>query len=85
VTNPVIVCGHRTSGRAGDDRLGYDFRIHDGHRTYLYEVKASVGSGDEILLGESEVQRASHLEPGETYIIVYVSDGRCHVVGCVGV
>ncbi|MFI9115180.1 hypothetical protein [Streptomyces venezuelae] len=58
----------------GGDRLGYDFRVHDGERTYLYEVTASVGSSGEIVLGDSEVERASHLSPEETYIIVYVSD-----------
>ncbi|OEJ58760.1 hypothetical protein BGM19_12905 [Streptomyces agglomeratus] len=65
---------HVIAGGQGDDRLGYDFRIHDGERTYLYEVKASVGSSGEIILGDSEVERASHLGPDETYIIVYVSD-----------
>ncbi|MGW7450176.1 sacsin N-terminal ATP-binding-like domain-containing protein [Streptomyces sp. NPDC054787] len=65
---------HVIAGGVGDDRLGYDFRIHDGDRTYLYEVKASVGSSGEIILGDSEVERASHLAPDETYIIVYVSD-----------
>ncbi|WP_306324581.1 protein NO VEIN domain-containing protein [Streptomyces venezuelae] len=65
---------HVIAGGPGDDRLGYDFRIHDGERTYLYEVKASVGSSGEITLGDSEVERASHLSPEETYIIVYVSD-----------
>ncbi|TWF89191.1 sacsin N-terminal ATP-binding-like domain-containing protein [Streptomyces capillispiralis] len=57
----------------GDDRLGYDFLIHDGDATYLYEVKASTGDSGEIILGESEVRRASRLAPGETYFIVYVS------------
>ncbi|MER8265709.1 DUF3883 domain-containing protein [Streptomyces griseus] len=58
----------------GDDRLGYDFLIHDGNATYLYEVKSSTGNSGEIILGESEVRRASRLAPGETYFIVYVSD-----------
>ncbi|WUH92268.1 DUF3883 domain-containing protein [Streptomyces sp. NBC_00433] len=57
----------------GDDSLGYDFLIHDGDRTLLYEVKASTGDRGEFELGESEVERASHLRPGETYTIVYVS------------
>ncbi|MFF6843449.1 sacsin N-terminal ATP-binding-like domain-containing protein [Streptomyces tanashiensis] len=60
-------------GQPGDDRLGYDFLIHDGDATYLYEVKASTGSSGEIVLGESEVRRASRLKPDETYFIVYVS------------
>lgn len=60
-------------GQPGDDRLGYDFLIHDGDATYLYEVKASTGNGGEIILGESEVRRASRLKPEETYFIVYVS------------
>ncbi|MBT2898884.1 sacsin N-terminal ATP-binding-like domain-containing protein [Streptomyces sp. McG3] len=58
----------------GDDRLGYDFVIHDGNTTYLYEVKSSTGNSGEIILGESEVRRASRLAPGETYFVVYVSD-----------
>ncbi|MEU2490055.1 DUF3883 domain-containing protein [Streptomyces sp. NPDC007883] len=57
----------------GDDRLGYDFLIHDGNATYLYEVKASSGNSGEIVLGESEVRRASRLTRGETYYIVYLS------------
>ncbi|MFD9510657.1 sacsin N-terminal ATP-binding-like domain-containing protein [Streptomyces mirabilis] len=62
-----------TGGQPGDDRLGYDFLIHDGDATYLYEVKASTGNSGEIVLGESEVRRAARLSPGETYFIVYVS------------
>ncbi|MFE2711942.1 sacsin N-terminal ATP-binding-like domain-containing protein [Streptomyces mirabilis] len=58
---------------SGDDTLGYDFRIHDREQTLLYEVKASTQAQGEIILGESEVERASHLQPGETYVIVYVS------------
>ncbi|MFJ1551442.1 sacsin N-terminal ATP-binding-like domain-containing protein [Streptomyces sp. NPDC088246] len=58
----------------GDDRLGYDFLIHDGNATYLYEVKSSTGDSGEIILGGSEVRRASHLAPAETYFIVYVSN-----------
>ncbi|WP_158688527.1 sacsin N-terminal ATP-binding-like domain-containing protein [Streptomyces pseudogriseolus] len=69
--------GLRVHGLAGaqpgDDRLGYDFLIHDGDATYLYEVKASTGDSGEIILGESEVRRASRLKPDETYFIVYVS------------
>ncbi|AJT63900.1 hypothetical protein T261_2216 [Streptomyces lydicus] len=53
--------------------MGYDFRVHKDGRTYLFEVKSSEGSSGEIVLGESEVARASHLAPHETYIIVYVS------------
>ncbi|MEU4082187.1 hypothetical protein DEJ45_35090 [Streptomyces venezuelae] len=58
------------AGGPGDDRLGCDFRVDDGERTYLFEVKASVGSSGEIILGDSEVARASHLSPEEAYIIV---------------
>ncbi|GEB57085.1 hypothetical protein GCM10017674_66720 [Streptomyces gardneri] len=65
---------HVLAGGPGDDRLGYDFRIHNGDQTYLYEVKASVGSSGEVTLGDSEVERAAHLGTDETYIIVYVSD-----------
>ncbi|MFE7803823.1 protein NO VEIN domain-containing protein [Streptomyces sp. NPDC057430] len=69
--------GLRVHGLAGaqrgDDRLGYDFLIHDGDATYLYEVKASTGNSGEIVLGESEVRRASRMSPDETYFIVYVS------------
>ncbi|MFB7760557.1 protein NO VEIN domain-containing protein [Streptomyces xiamenensis] len=57
----------------GDDSLGYDFLIHDGDRTLLYEVKASTGDRGEFELGESEVEQASHLRPDETYTIVYVT------------
>ncbi|MFE6025828.1 sacsin N-terminal ATP-binding-like domain-containing protein [Streptomyces niveus] len=57
----------------GDDRLGYDFLIHDGDVTYLYEVKASIGNSAEFDLSASEVRRASRLKPDETYFIVYVS------------
>ncbi|GAQ68188.1 protein NO VEIN domain-containing protein [Streptomyces scabiei] len=65
---------HRLAGaQPGDDRLGYDFLIHDGDATYLYEVKASIGNSGEFDLGASEVRRASHLKLDETYFIVYVS------------
>jgi hypothetical protein len=63
-------------GQRGDDRLGYDFLIHNGEATYLYEVKASTTDSGEIILGESEVRRASRLKPDETYFIVYVSHVR---------
>ncbi|CCA53310.1 hypothetical protein SVEN_0022, partial [Streptomyces venezuelae ATCC 10712] len=64
---------HVIAGGPGDDRLGCDFRVHHGERTYLYEVTASVGSSGEIILGDSEVERTSRLSPEETYAIVYVS------------
>ncbi|MFF0038859.1 sacsin N-terminal ATP-binding-like domain-containing protein [Streptomyces mirabilis] len=64
---------HVLADGSGDDSLGYDFLIHDGDRTLLYEVKASTGDRGEFELGESEVERASHLRPDETYAIVYVS------------
>ncbi|CAM5323069.1 hypothetical protein SFUMM280S_09030 [Streptomyces fumanus] len=63
---------HGLAGHQPDDRLGYDFLIHDGDATYLYEVKASTGNSGEIILGESEVRRASR-RAGATYFIVYVS------------
>lgn len=66
--------GHGLAGaQPGDDRLVYDFLIHDGDATYLYEVNASTGDSREIVLGESEVRRASRLKPDETYFIVHVS------------
>ncbi|AJT63864.1 hypothetical protein T261_2179 [Streptomyces lydicus] len=37
-------------------------------------MKSSEDSSGEIVLGESEVARTSHLALHETYIIVYVSD-----------
>lgn len=64
---------HVLADGTGDDSLGYDFLIHHGDRTLLYEVKASTGDRGEFELGESEVERASHLRPGETYTIVYVT------------
>ncbi|MFG2439036.1 sacsin N-terminal ATP-binding-like domain-containing protein [Streptomyces sp. NPDC048508] len=64
---------HVLADGSGDDTLGYDFLIHDGDRTLLYEVKASTGDRGEFELGESEVERASHLGPDETYAIVYVT------------
>ncbi|WP_371656908.1 MULTISPECIES: sacsin N-terminal ATP-binding-like domain-containing protein [unclassified Streptomyces] len=64
---------HVLADGSGDDSLGYDFLIHDGDRTLLYEVKASTGDRGEFELGESEVERASHLRPDETYTIVYVT------------
>ncbi|WP_333748702.1 sacsin N-terminal ATP-binding-like domain-containing protein [Streptomyces sp. IBSBF 2394] len=64
---------HVFADGSGDDSLGYDFLIHDGDRTLLYEVKASTGDRGEFELGESEVERASNLRPDETYTIVYVS------------
>ncbi|MGW4756142.1 sacsin N-terminal ATP-binding-like domain-containing protein [Streptomyces chartreusis] len=69
---------HVLTDGAGDDSLGYDFLVHDGDRTLLYEVKASTGDRGEFELGESEVERASHLRPSETYTIVYVT----HVLDC---
>ncbi|MFF3896865.1 sacsin N-terminal ATP-binding-like domain-containing protein [Streptomyces sp. NPDC001812] len=64
---------HVLADGSGDDSLGYDFLIHDGDRTLLYEVKASTVDRGEFELGESEVERASHLRPDETYAIVYVT------------
>ncbi|MDK0523561.1 DUF3883 domain-containing protein [Streptomyces sp. ML-6] len=58
---------------SGDDGLGYDFLVHHGDHTLLYEVKASTGNRGEFELGESEVERASRLRPDEKYTIVYVS------------
>ncbi|MDQ1012084.1 hypothetical protein QFZ82_006569 [Streptomyces sp. V4I23] len=72
-------------GQPGDDRLGYDFLIHDGDATYLYEVKASTGNSGEIVLGESEVRRASRLKPDETYFIVYVSHVLDHDLRAIAV
>ncbi|WP_461036110.1 sacsin N-terminal ATP-binding-like domain-containing protein [Streptomyces mayteni] len=64
---------HVLADGTGDDSLGYDFLVHDGDRTFLYEVKASTKNRREFELGESEVERASHLRPDEIYTIVYVS------------
>ncbi|ANS63451.1 hypothetical protein SLINC_1227 [Streptomyces lincolnensis] len=64
---------HVFADGSGDDRLGYDFLIHDRDQTLLYEVKASAHDRCEFELGESEVARASRLGPDETYVIVHVS------------
>jgi len=64
---------HVFADGSGDDRLGYDFRIHQGDRVLLFEAKASIQADCDISLGESEFRKASRLGPHETYIIVYVS------------
>ncbi|MEN8652390.1 hypothetical protein ABCR94_17740 [Streptomyces sp. 21So2-11] len=57
----------------GDDRLGYDFLIHDGDTTLYYEVKASEGDSGDFFFGESEQRHARQLGPHEEYFVVYVS------------
>lgn len=44
---------------AGDDSLGYDFKITLKQTTLYFEVKATSGSDSRFELGESEVRKAS--------------------------
>jgi len=43
---------HVLANGTGDDSLGYDFLIHHGDRTLLYEVKASTGDRGLFELGD---------------------------------
>ncbi|NEA20563.1 ATP-binding protein [Streptomyces halstedii] len=71
---------HVLADGKGDNHLGYDFRIWDGERTLLFEVKSSTGADGEIHLGDTETKaaRASQLDLDTEYRIVYVSHVNNH-------
>jgi hypothetical protein len=56
----------------GSDEAGYDFQIVTGDRTFLFEVKSSIGDAREFTLAESEVRRAQDLAADEEYMILFV-------------
>jgi hypothetical protein len=59
----------------GNDGLGYDFSIRFRRKTWLLEVKSSIGDPMEFEMGESEVRAAmaSASSKDTEYRIVYVS------------
>ncbi len=52
---------HFLGGSAGNDNLGYDFRIHSSRGEIFFEVKASSGDVSEVELGSSEVARRTEM------------------------
>ena len=62
------------SGPAGDDSLGYDFRVVTARHEYLYEVKSALDAGGEFELTarELEVAGSAREDRKRTYRILYV-------------
>ncbi|MYR56332.1 DUF3883 domain-containing protein, partial [Streptomyces sp. SID625] len=60
-------------GDPGDDGLGYDFRVGGGSRPLLFEVKATLGDGGRIELGESEVRTAQRHAGSDRWRILVVT------------
>ncbi|MEU2853960.1 sacsin N-terminal ATP-binding-like domain-containing protein [Streptomyces syringium] len=70
------VSGNRTHmfpGPAGDDSLGYDFKVGSGKSPRLYEVKATQGPGGQIELGETEVRAAQKYGGSDRWRILVVT------------
>lgn len=69
-SNRVAFC----TGAAGDDSLGYDFRVVTERNEWLYEVKSAVDAGGEFELTarEIEVAGSASLERKRRYRILYV-------------
>jgi Protein NO VEIN, C-terminal len=64
-----------TTGRPGDDELGYDFEITFRKQTLHIEVKASLGDPQQFEMGETEVRaarKAARPRSGSRYVIAYV-------------
>lgn len=64
---------HVFPGPAGDDSLGYDFKVGSGRSPQLYEVKATQGSGGQIELGETEVRAAQKYGGSDRWRILVVT------------
>lgn len=62
------------TGPAGDDSLGYDFRVVTARHEYLYEVKSALDSGGEFELTarELEVAGSAREDRKRRYRILYV-------------
>lgn len=62
------------TGPAGDDSLGYDFRVVTERNEWLYEVKSAVDAGGEFefTARELEVAGSASLERKRRYRILYV-------------
>ncbi|MGP8106295.1 MAG: sacsin N-terminal ATP-binding-like domain-containing protein [Desulfobaccales bacterium] len=61
---------------AGNDSLGYDFKIRYRNQQWYLEVKSRIGDPREFELGETEVSFASNCvrKKGEEYRIIYLSN-----------
>ncbi len=57
----------------GNDELGYDFEVVTSAGKILYEVKSTVDDFPQLILGESEVRRASDLAEDEDYRILFIT------------
>jgi hypothetical protein len=64
---------HVFPGPAGDDSLGYDFKVGSGRSPRLYEVKATQGPGGQIELGETEVRAAQKYGGSDRWRILVVT------------
>ena len=62
------------TGPAGDDSLGYDFRVVTARHEYLYEVKSALDAGGEFELSarELEVAGSAREDRKRRYRILYV-------------
>ncbi|WP_322053055.1 sacsin N-terminal ATP-binding-like domain-containing protein [Paraburkholderia bannensis] len=62
------------TGSAGDDSLGYDFRVVTARHEYLYEVKSALDAGGEFELTarELEVAGSAREDRKRRYRILYV-------------
>jgi len=62
------------TGSAGDDSLGYDFRVVTERNEWLFEVKSAIDAGGEFELSarELEVAGSASLERKRRYRILYV-------------
>jgi hypothetical protein len=62
------------TGAAGDDSLGYDFRVVNARHEYLYEVKSALDAGGEFELTarELEVAGSAREDRKRRYRILYV-------------
>jgi hypothetical protein len=62
------------TGSAGDDSLGYDFRVVTARHEYLYEVKSALDAGGEFELSarELEVAGSAREDRKRRYRILYV-------------
>ncbi|MCC0094720.1 hypothetical protein K7B10_07960 [Streptomyces flavotricini] len=64
---------HIFPGPAGDDSLGYDFKVGSGKSPRLYEVKATQGQGGQIELGETEVRAAQKYAGSDRWRILVIT------------
>lgn len=59
---------------AGDDGLGFDFDIPMRRGSHLYEVKATLGDGGQIELGETEVLAAQANARNRRWRLIVITD-----------